>query len=123
MLPFAVTEQTEEKDIEKLAAIVDEAIELIASKTGLTKEATLGILEAFSIVELRSETPLSGKGLNTSQFIKALDKGVKAIAFATGLNSTEISTIFTQDKHASAIDVVYRLREKSKQNRWSLSHY
>lgn len=123
MLPFAVTEQTEEKDIEKLAAIVDEAIELIASKTGLTKEETLGILEEFSIVELRSETPLSGKGFNTSKFIKALDKGVKAIAFATGLNSTEISAIFTQEKHASAIDVVYRLREKSKQNRWSLSHY
>lgn len=123
MLPFAAAEQTEENDIAKLAVIVDDAIGLIASKTGLTKEETLEILEEFSIVELRTDKPASGKGFNASKFTKALDKGVKSIAYATGLNSTEISAIFTKERHAPASDVVSRLREKSKQNRWILSHY
>lgn len=123
MIPFAAAQQTEENDIAKLTAIVDDAIEVIASKTGLTKDETLEILEEFTIAELRTKKPVSKKSFNASKFIKAMDKGVKAIAYATGLNSTEISTIFTKEQHVAIPDIVLRLREKSKQNRWSLSHY
>lgn len=121
MLPYAAAQQTEENDIAKLTAVVEDAIESIAKSTGLTKEEALDILEEYSVADLREGK--AEKPFDFSKFNKALNKGIKAISYATALNSTEISTIFTDEKHASVDGIVSRLREKSKQNRWHLSHY
>lgn len=123
MLPFAAAQQTEENDIAKLTMVVDEAIESIATASGLSKEETLSILEEYSVAELRDGKSTSSKAINFSKFNKALNKAVKAISYATALNSSEISNIFTGEKHATVSDIVNRLREKSKKNRWHLSHY
>lgn len=123
MLPYAAAQQTEENDIAKLTAVVIEAIEAIAAATGLTQEETLNILEEYSVSDLRDGKSSSTKSFNVSKFNKALNKGIKAISYATALNSTEISNIFTDEKHASVDGIVSRLREKSKKNRWHLSHY
>ena len=123
MLPFAAAQQTEENDIAKLTMVVDEAIESIAAVSGLSKEETLGILEEYSVAELREGKSTNSKTINFSKFNKALNKAVKAISYATALNSSEISKIFTDEKHATVSDIVNRLRDKSKQNRWHLSHY
>ena len=123
MLPYAAAQQTEENDLAKLAVIVEESIVLVASQAGLSPEEALSILESFSIEEIRHDRHLSGKSFNVVKFGKALDKAVRSIAYATGLNTAEISSIFTGEKHASVDSIVLRLREKSKQNRWSLSHY
>ncbi len=123
MLPFAAAQQTEENDIAKLTMVVDEAIESIAIASGLSKEETLGILEKYSLSDLRDGKSNTSKSINFSKFNKALNKAVKAISYATALNSSEISNIFTGEKHATVSDIVNRLREKSKKNRWHLSHY
>ncbi len=123
MLPYAAAQQTEENDLAKLTAIVEEAIEFIAEKTGLSGQDTLQILQEFSVEEIRNEKHASGQSFNASKFNKALDKAIRSIAYATGLNTSEISNIFTGERHAAVDSIVLRLREKSKQNRWSLSHY
>lgn len=123
MLPFAAAQQTEENDIAKLTMVVDEAIESIADASGLSKDETLNILEEYSVAELREGKSAASKSINFSKFNKALDKAVKAISYATALNSSEISKIFTDEKHATVSSIVTRLREKSKMNRWHLSHY
>ncbi len=123
MLPYAAAQQTEENDIAKLNAIVVEAIGSIAAATGLTSEETLAILVQHSVSDLREGKSSSERSFNLSKFNKALNKAVKAICYATALNSTEISNIFTQERHASIEAIVTRLREKSRENRWHLSHY
>ena len=123
MLPYAAAQQTEENDLAKLTTVVDEAIDSIAAATGLSKDETLVILEEYSVAELRDGKSASARAFNLTKFNKALNKAVKAISYATALNSSEISKIFTDEKHATVNDIVARLREKSKQNRWHLSHY
>ena len=123
MLPYAAAQQTEENDIQKLTVVVTEAIERIASSSGLSEEKVLKILEAYSVAEIR-EGKINGEAaFKASAFNKALDKAVKSISYATGLNSVEISSVFNEIRGSSLDNVVRRLREKSKQNRWILSHY
>jgi len=123
MLPYAVTQQTEENDIAKLTAIVKEAVGLIASETGLSSEETLEILETFSVDDIRSGAAKTAKSFEAKKFSKALNLGIKNIALATGLNTSGISTIFTEKKHALLPDIVFRLRQQSKYIRWNMSHY
>ncbi len=123
MLPYAVTQQTEENDIAKLTAIVEEAIGLIASETGLSSEETLEILENFSVEDIRRGSAKTAKPFETKKFSKALNIGIKNIALATGLNTSGISAIFTEKKHALLPDIVLRLRQQSKYIRWNMSHY
>ncbi len=121
MLPYAAAQQTEENDIAKLTVVVTEAIEAIADAIGLTFQEALDLLEECSVADLREGK--SSKPFNRSKFNRALDRSIKAISYATALNSTEISKIFTDEKQASVEDIVSRLRQKSRQNRWHLSHY
>ncbi len=123
MLPYAVTQQTEENDIAKLTAIVEEAVGLIASETGLSREETLEILETFSVDDIRRGSAKTAKPFEAKKFGKALNLGIKNIALATGLNTSGISAIFTEKKHALLPDIVFRLRQQSKYIRWNMSHY
>lgn len=103
----AASQQTEQVDIEKLTAIVEEAIQSIAKATGLAAEEVIEIIEEVNVARLKQAT----------------QEAFKKISIATDLDTEEITDIFEEKRAATLDDIVVRLHEKSKVDRATLLSY
>jgi sugar phosphate isomerase/epimerase len=100
----------------------------MASSSNLELKEALDILENIHVEmirELNSEVSAivnhseTGKYINPLTLAMEIEKAIKAISFATDLNTEEITTIFSLRPGASLEDVSYRLHRQSAHDRFS----
>lgn len=121
-IPFAAAQQTEENDILKLKAIIDEDIEAICKKSSIESEEVLSVISSSSVENVRN----GNFELSTAEkkkFVKSYNVLIKDVAYAAGLNSSEINEILLNLKELNSRALAEALRAKSKANRWLISHY
>jgi len=118
----------EQMDIERLEKFVNEIVSKMASSSQLELREALDILEnihVHMIRELNSEVKAivnmseASKYMNPATLALEIEKAIKAISFATDLNTEEITTIFSLKPGASLEDVSYRLHRQSAHDRLS----
>jgi hypothetical protein len=87
----------EQKDLEKLSAVVNEAFAPVTQLTNRPLEDVMSHVESIDSPELK----------------QAVQEAIKKISTATGLHSTQIVDVF-KEKRASDVNIVGVLHERSK---------
>lgn len=124
---FTVTATGPDKqNIEKLGAVVNEAITSISVASDLSTMEVLNLLEKVH-VEMVSELKgavetLEDRGelkrVDPEKLSKAIEKAIDAISNATDLDTDQITEIFAAQPDASVDNIVHRLRVKGAANRF-----
>ena len=115
-------------NVEKLRKVVNDAVMAISSTTSLPASEVLDILENIrveTVGKLREAIETLGSQRQTlsvdkDKLSKAIEKAIESIADATGLDTDEITMIFTKENDASVNNIVLRLRAQSKHDRANL---
>lgn len=101
-------------DIEKLTKIVAEAFGAIANATGLSENEVLHVIEDTHVEMLKD---VLKDGINVDVLKEGIQEAIKNISLATGLDTEQISDIFTAKKNTNLKDIVSRLHDSSQVNR------
>ncbi len=117
--------EQETVDVSKLHDLLDESISLVADATHLAREDIVDLLEHMHVDRVADLKPTI---MGMSQFdgiAEPLSDGIAGmihnLAEATDLDTDEITSVFCEKSDAGLDDVVTRLREKSRSNRWNLA--
>lgn len=101
-------------DIEKLTKIVAEAFGAIANATGLSEKEVLHVIEDTHVEMLKD---VLKDGINMDALKEGIQEAIKNISLATGLDTEQISDIFTAKKNTNLKDIVSRLHDGGQVNR------
>lgn len=101
-------------DIEKLTKIVAEAFGAIANATGLSEKEVLHVIEDTHVEMLKD---VLKDGINMDALKEGIQEAIKNISLATGLDTEQITDIFTAKKNTNLEDIVSRLHDESQVNR------
>lgn len=113
----------EQEDREKLSKIVARAFGAIANATGLSDKDVLHTIEDVHVEMLKDVLKDDIKADVLKDDIKAdvlkggIQDAIKDISLATGLETQQISDIFTEKKDANLSDIVNRLYERGQDSR------
>ena len=120
----------EEMYIKKLEQFVNQIVSTMATSVNLQPREALDILECIQVEmldELQNkvnalEDDIHNEPVRRVGSIKLsweIEKAIKAISFATDLNTEEVTTILSKKPGASLADVSYRLHKQSAHDRVS----
>jgi hypothetical protein len=104
----------EQIDIEKLSKIVVRAFGAIAKATGLSDKEVLHAIEDAHVAMLKD---VLKDGVQVDGLKNGIQEAIKEISLATGLDTAQISDIFSAKKDTSLNDIVSRLYKSGQVNR------
>ena len=104
----------EQDDIEKLSKIVVRAFGAIATATGLSDKDVLRAIEDVHVDMLKD---VLKDGIQVDELKDGIQEAIKEISLATGLETKQISDIFSAKKDTSLNDIVNRLYERGQVTR------
>ena len=104
----------EQDDIEKLSKIVVRAFGAIATATGLSDKDVLRAIEDVHVDMLKD---VLKDGNHVDALKDGIQEAIKEISLATGLETKQISDIFSAKKDTSLNDIVNRLYERGQVTR------
>jgi hypothetical protein len=110
----AAERAADQDDIEKLSKIVAGAFEAIASATGLSEKEVLRLIKDTEVEMLKD---VLKEGTSVDMLREGIQEAIKKISLATGLETAQISEIFTAKKDANIDDIVSRLHLRGIANR------
>ena len=124
---FTAEDPMERVDISKLQDVFRESLMDVSASTNLEMLEIVEILENIRVEkvgEIRKAVENLGKhGEKVEPLSMGLEKVIEATSVATDLNTDEITEILTEKSDASVEDLVLRLHEKSKHDRYNLCAY
>lgn len=124
---FTAEDPMERVDISKLQDVFRESLMDVSASTNLEMLEIVEILENIRVEkvgEIRKAVENLGKhGEKVEPLSMGLEKVIEATSVATDLNTDEITEILTEKSDASVEDLVLRLHEKSKHDRFNLCAY
>lgn len=124
---FTTEDNMEEVDISKLQDVFKESLMDVSASTDLGMLEIVEILEKIRVEkvgEIRKAVENLGKyDEKVEPLSMGLEKVIEATSVATDLNTDEITEILTEKSDASVEDLVLRLHEKSKHDRYNLCAY
>ena len=104
----------EQDDIEQLSKIVVRAFGAIATATGLSDKDVLRAIEDVHVDMLKD---VLKDGNHVDALKDGIQEAIKEISLATGLETKQISDIFSAKKDTSLNDIVNRLYERGQVTR------
>jgi hypothetical protein len=104
----------EQDDREKLSKIVVRAFGAIANATGLSDKDVLHAIEDVHVDMLKD---VLKDGIQVDGLKDGIQEAIKEIANATGLDTAQISDIFSAKKNTNLNDIVNRLYKSGQDNR------
>lgn len=104
----------EQEDREKLRKIVARAFGAIANATGLSDKDVLHTIEDVHVEMLKD---VLKDDIKADVLRGGIQDAIKEISLATGLETQQISDIFTEKKDTSLSDIVNRLYERGQESR------
>jgi NCAIR mutase (PurE)-related protein len=113
-MSFTDPAAAEHDDMEKLSKIVEGSFEAIASATGLSETE---VLHAIKDTHVEMLADVLKDGVNVDVLRESIQEAIKKISLATGLDTEQISDIFTAKRDANLHDIVSRLHDSSQANR------
>ena len=124
---FTAEDPMERVDISKLQDVFRESLMDVSASTNLEMLEIVEILENIRVEkvgEIRKAVENLGKyDEKVEPLSMGLEKVIEATSVATDLNTDEITEILTEKSDASVEDLVLRLHEKSKHDRFNLCAY
>lgn len=112
----------ERSDMSKLQDVMEESILAVAEKNHLEAREVIDLLEKLKVnrvAKIRAAIDQMGSR-DAGALSSGLEKVIHAIAIATDLDTDEITDILTARSDASLEELAWKLREKSRSNRWNL---
>lgn len=108
----------EQEDREKLSKIVARAFGAIANATGLSDKEVLHAIENVHVEMLKDVLKDVLKDDVQADLLKdGIQNAIKEISHATGLETKQISDIFSEKKDTNLNDIVNRLYERGQDSR------
>lgn len=104
----------EHDDIEKFRKIVESAFGAIANATGLSDKDVLHAIENAHVAMLKD---VLKDGIQVEGLKEGIQEAIKDISLATGLDTAQISDIFSAKKDTNLNDIVNRLYKSGQDNR------
>ena len=115
----------EQEDVFKLKNLLEGAIASVSNTTRLARQDIVELIEHMhvdrvselqpAIMEMERFGPLAGP------LATGLAGMIRDLSVATDLDTDEITAVLSESEQASLDDLVSRLREKSRNNRWNLA--
>lgn len=122
MLP--IEDHMERTDVSKLHDVIQESIQSVSEATHLDTQEVVGLLEKVRVdrvSEVKSAiSELGGYETVSEPLSSGIEMVIHTISIATDLDTDSITEILTERDDAEFDDLVFRLREKSRSNRWNL---
>ncbi len=117
--------EQETADVSKLHDLLDESISFVSEATHLAREDIVDLLEHMHVERVADLKPTIMEMSQFGGIAEPLSDGIAGmihnLAEATDLDTDEITSVFCEKCDAGLDDVVSRLREKSRSNRWNLA--
>jgi len=101
----------DQDDIKKLSKVVEEAFGAIAKAAGISEKEVLRVIGDIHVDMLKD---VLKEGIHADVLKESIQEAIKSISLATGLDTKQITDIFSAKRDSNLNDIVIRLHDRTQ---------